>query len=238
MQIGGLGGSHSTSDHHVTNCIHDHHDVQKNPGGMAMKASAAAEASTAKSELQQEGQFSLAAWLKNTLGNSRGFLLNFWEGGQAVTGSPEGRNTTVSGTEAGQAVAGQALVHTENSGTVTAAAAAVQPPVHSDNINNNSYRHGVQDTENQRRAIWKRLRDYLQNMSGRSNGRRSRRSLGFQVKESSCQARRERPGEEELRRKSRYRRDTVEISIAPAEDNFLMDSYDRKGEYSRLTTKK
>lgn len=233
MQIGGLGGSHSTSDHHVTNCIHDHHDVQKNPGGMAMKASAAAEASTAKSELQQEGQFSLSAWLKNTLGNSRGFLLNFWEGGQGVTGSPEGRNTAVSGTEAGQA-----LVHTENAGTVTAAAAAVQPPVHSNTINNNSYHHGAKDTENRRRAIWRKVRDYLQTMSGRPNGKRSQRSLGFQVKEGSPKARRERPGEEELRRQSRYRRDTVEINAAPAEDNFLMDSYDRKGEYARLTTKK
>lgn len=238
MQIGGLGGSHSTSDHHVTNCIHDHHDVQKNPGGMAMKASVAAEASTAKSELQQEGQFSLSAWLKNTLGNSRGFLLNFWEGGQAAAGSPEGRDTAVSGTEAGQAAAGQALVHTENDGTVNAAAAAVQQPVHSSTINSNSYHYGAKDTKNQRRGIWKRVRDYLENMSGKPNGKRSQRSFGFQVKKGSCQARRERPGEEELRRKSRYRRDTVEISAAPAEDNFLMDSYDRKGEYSRLTTKK
>ena len=237
MQIGGLGGSHSTSDHHVTNCIHDHHDAQKNPGGMAMKASAAAEASAAKSELLQEGQFSLAAWLKNTLGNGRGLLRNFWEGGQAVTGSPEGRNAAVSGTDAGQTTAGQALVHTENSGTMTAAA-AVQPSAHPGTTNSNGHYSGAKGTNDQRRVIWKRVRDYFQNMSGRPNGKRSQRGLGLQAKKSSCQTGREQLREEELRRQSRYRRDTVEISVAPTEDNYLMDSYDRKGEYSRLTTKK
>ncbi len=86
MQIGGLGSGHGTSDHHVTNCLHDHHEAQKNPGGAAMKASASMEISAAKGELQQEGQLSLSAWLKNMLGNGRGHLLGFWEGGQALSG--------------------------------------------------------------------------------------------------------------------------------------------------------
>lgn len=238
MQIGGLGGSHNTSDHHVTRCIHDHHDVQKDTGGMAMKASAAAEASLAKAELQQEGQFSLSAWLKNALGNSRGLLLNFWEGGQAATGSPEGSSTAVNGTEAGQAVAAQALVHTDNS-DATAAAAAVQSLTRHNTIGNNSYEIDTKSTRNEKRKIWKRARDFFHNLSGRPDSKRSQGSRGFQVKKSSGQVRRECTREEELRRQGRYhRRDTVEISIAQTEDNYLMDSYDRKGEYSRLTTKK
>lgn len=236
MQIGGLGGSHSASDHHVTNCIHDHHDVKKDTGGMAMKASAAAEASTAKSELLQEANFSLAAWLKNMLGSGRGFLLGIWGEGAAADGV-EGNRTAAGGMEGGQA-AFPAAIHTEGTDTVTAAAASVQPEIRSNPINNNSYNSGTKGTKKQKHAIWKRAMDHFHNMSGRSDSRRSQRLLGFQVKKSSCPARREHPGEEELRRQNRYRRDTVEINIARTEDNYLMDSYDRKGEYSRLTTKK
>lgn len=236
MQIGGLGNSHSTSDHHVTNCIHDHRDAQKDSGAMAMKASAAMEASAAKSELQQEGLFSLSAWLKSTLGNSKGFLLNFWEGGQAVTGSPEGSSTVISGTEESQA-GSQAAVHTENSGMVPVAASEVQAVMQPNTMSNGSY-VSAEATKNQKRTLRQRARDYFRNMSGRSDGKRSQSFSGIQTKKSFFQTKRERPGEEELRRKSRYRRDTVEINVARIEDNYLMDSYDRKGEYSRLTTKK
>lgn len=237
MQIGGLGDGHSTRDHHVTNCIQEHHDVRKDTGGMAMKASAAAEASAARSELQQEGQFSLSAWLKNTLGSSKGFLLNFWEGGQAVTGGSEGRSAAVSETEAGQAAA-QTLAHAENLDKVNVADAAVQPAMQPNSINNGSFDFGAENTKNKKRAIWKRAGDYFHNMSGRSDDKRSHRFPGFQAKKSFYQTKRERPREEELRRQSRYRRDTVEINVARTEDNYLMDSYDRRGEYSRLTTKK
>lgn len=235
MQIGGLGGSHSASDHHVTNCIHDHHDVKKDTGGMAMKASAAAEASTVKSELLQEANFSLAAWLKNMLGSGRGFLLGIWGEGAAADGV-EGR-TAAGGMEGSQA-AFPAAIHTEGTDTVTAAAASVQPEIRSNPINNNSYNSGTKGTEKQKREIWKRARDYFHNMSGRSDDKRSHRFPGFQVKKSSYQTKREHPREEELRRQSRYRRDTVEINVARTEDNYLMDSYDRRGEYSRLTTNK
>ena len=236
MQISGLGNSHGTSDHHVTNCIHDHRDVQKDPGAMAMKASAATEASAAKSELQQEGQFSLSAWLKSALGNSKGFLLNFWEGGQAVTGTPEGRSTAISGAEGSQ-TGSQTAVHTENSGTVSAAAAEVQSVMQQNTINNVSYT-SAEITKNQKRTLWQRARDHFRNMSGRSDGKRSQSFSGIQTKKSFFQAKREQPGEEELRRHNRYRRDTVEINVAQIEEDYLMDSYDRKGEYSRLTTKK
>ena len=236
MQIGGLGNSHGTSDHHVTNCIHDHRDVQKDPGAMAMKASAAMEASMAKSELQQEGLFSLSAWLKSALGNSKGFLLNFWEGGQAVTGTPEGSSTAVSGAEGNQTGL-QTVVHTENSGTMPAAAAEVQSVMQQNTINNSSH-ITTERSKNQRRTFWQKAREHFRNMSGRSDGKRSQSFSGVQNKKSLFQTKREQPREEELRRHNRYRRDTVEINVAQIEEDYLMDSYDRKGEYSRLTTKK
>lgn len=236
MQIGGLGGSHSTSDHHVTNCIHDHHDVQKDTGMFQMKASAAAEASAAKSELQQDAQFSLSAWLKNTLGNGKGLLLNFWEGGQAVTGSTEGSSAAINGAEGNQAAAAQTLAQANNSGITPAAAEAVPPAMREAIDNNTSYHSAGAGKRKQKRALWQRARTYFQNMSGRSDRKRSQGFFGVQTKKSSGQVKQLR--EKEQRRHDRYRRDTVEISAARTEDNFLMDSYDRKGEYSRLTTKK
>lgn len=41
---------------------------------------------------------------------------------------------------------------------------------------------------------------------------------------------------EDLRKHSRYRRDEMEIDCILTDDSYLMDSYDRKGEYSKLST--
>jgi hypothetical protein len=61
------------------------------------------------------------------------------------------------------------------------------------------------------------------------------RFFGFQTR-SSFQSGSRPKGD--LRRKSRYRKDEVEIDCILTDDSYLMDSYDRKGEYSKLTTKK
>lgn len=239
MQIGGLGSSHSTSDHHVTNCIHDHHDVQKQAGGAAMKASAAMEASAAKTELQQEGLFSLSAWLKNMLGGGKGFLLNFWGQGQATAGSMEGNQAAVSGKGEGQAV----ISGTEGSQAETVAhagdpniAAAVQPAIQPRVTHNPPYFSGAGDAETRKQTFLRKIRERFQNVSGRMSGRRFRKKSDFQTR-NSFQARQEKP-REDLRRHGRYRKDTVEINYARTEESYLMDSYDRKGEYSLLTTKK
>jgi len=239
MQIGGLGSSHSTSDHHVTNCIHDHHDVQKQAGGAAMKASAAMEASAAKTELQQEGLFSLSAWLKNMLGGGKGFLLNFWGQGQATAGSTEGNQAAVSGKGEGQAV----ISGTEGSQAETVAhagdpniAAAVQPAIQPRVTHHPPYFSGAGDAETRKQTFLRKIRERFQNVSGRMSGRRFRKKSGFQTR-NSFQARQEKP-REDLRRHGRYRKDTVEINYARTEESYLMDSYDRKGEYSLLTTKK
>lgn len=230
MQIGGLGSSHSTSDHHVTNCIHDHHEVRKNVGMAAMKTSAAAEASAAKTELQQEGLFSLSAWMRNMLGSGKGFLLNFWDGGQASAGGTEGDQASIYGAEGSQAAASQAVVPSGDPGM--AAAVTVQPAV----SHNSPDLPAVGKAGTRKQRLLRKVRERFYNMSGRLSGRRTRKDLGFQTK-NSFRARQERSGED-LRKQSGHRRDTVEINYAQTEESYLMDSYDRKGEYTRLTTKK
>lgn len=242
MQIGGLGG-HSSSDHHVTNCIHDHHELRDTPGGAAMKASAAAGASAAKASVQMDSQLSLSAWVKNMLGNSRGFLLNFWEGGEAVSGekgnqateiSASGSRAAVNGTQISQAASrseGQMDAH-----AVAAASMAVQPPMRHQGIHNSHYFSAAEDVEHRKRTLWGKLRVRFHNVSGQLSGRLPKKFFSFQAK-NSFQTKQEKP-REDLRRHSRYREDTVEIDCVLTDDSYLMDSYDRKGEYSTLTTKK
>ncbi|MCM1541526.1 MAG: hypothetical protein NC121_09705 [Blautia sp.] len=234
MQIGGLGGSHGTGDHHVTNCIHDHHDTQNHTGGMAMKSSAAADVQGAKAELQQESLFSLTSWLKNALGNGKGFLLNFWGEGQASAGNSASGRAGVSGAENGQAVS-QAAGHTETTVMVSAAAAAVPAASQPDKINNTGYQT-AKERRKQRQNLFRKVKDRFRNMSGQLHDRRAGKSLDAQTRELFRTEREQ--SKEDLHRHSRHRRDTVEISCARTEDNYLMDSYDRRGEYSRLTTKK
>lgn len=234
MQIGGLGSSHSASDHHVTNCIHDHREPQKDAGAMAMKTAASMEAANAKAELQQEGQFSLAAWLKNTLGNGRGVLLNFWGDGQAASDGAEGSRTAVSGAEGSQAAVSQTMAQAGDTGA--AAAMSAQLAVQQQVTQGNPYFSGTEGAERHKQPLWKKLRERFHNMSGQLNGRRLQKFFGFQTK-NSFQTKREQ-SREDLRKNNRYRRDTVEINCVRTDDNYLMDSYDRKGEYTRLTTKK
>lgn len=243
MQIGGLGG-HSSSDHHVTNCIHDHHELRDKTGGAAMKASASASMSAANVTAQMEGQFSLAAWVKNMLGNGRGFLLNFWEGGEAVSGvrgeqaagtGAVGSQAAISGAESSQAAASQSTGQVD-AHAAAAASVAVQPPIRHQGIHNSPYFSAVEDVESQRRTFWQKVRVRFHNVSDQLSGRLPQKFFSFQAK-NSFQAKQEKP-RENLRRHSRYREDTVEIDCVLTDDSYLMDSYDRKGEYSTLTTRK
>ena len=43
---------------------------------------------------------------------------------------------------------------------------------------------------------------------------------------------------EDLSRRSRYKKEDKEIECILTDDSYLLDSYDRKGEYRQLTTKK
>lgn len=229
MQIGGLGSKHSTSDHHVTNCIHDHHEIKDTKGGAAMKASASSGVLGDKAGLVRDGRFSLSAWVRNMLGNGRGFLLNFWGEGQADGDGVTGGRTGAAGAGGIQPAASQALVNTGDCAAaekaVMAAHVTMQPQV----IHNNPHFPAAEETGNQKRTLLQKVKVRLRNVSGQLSGR-------FRTK-NSFQAKQERP-REDLPRQSRYRKDTVEINCVLTEDSYLMDSYDRKGEYSKLTTKK
>ncbi len=51
------------------------------------------------------------------------------------------------------------------------------------------------------------------------------------------QAKHGRP-KEDLRKRSHYRGDDLDIDCVLTDDSYLLDSYDRKGSYSQLSTRK
>ena len=61
--------------------------------------------------------------------------------------------------------------------------------------------------------------------------------LGRFSNRNSLQSKQEKP-KEDRRKHSTYRQDDVEIDCILTDDSYLMDSYDRKGEYSKLSVKK
>lgn len=253
MQINGVGSSHSDM-HHVTTCIHDtkHHPEGK-VGGAAASASEAASSVTNASNRTNE-PFSLSAWLQNTLSSTRKLLGRIWgDSAETLSGdmSAQTGKETLADIQAQEAAklqstaldmqsdlqsslqqsANQSLQQNENlTGTLHTAqidaASAVVPPVQ--NYNNNPYFTTVSESADTRQNVWQKIRVRFQNITGFLM---KRFSFGGN---NSFQTRQERP-KEDLRRHSRYRGDELEIDCILTDDSYLLDSYNEKGEYSRLS---
>lgn len=248
MQMNGIGSNHSNM-HHVTNCIHDHkHSLEGKVGGAAANTSATSQQVTATSE--QSGQaFSLSGWLQNTLSGARSLLGNIWgskedavQGEVAVQAGEEtmadiaAQNVSAITTGSASIQSGlqqslhreQAQTNTLHASQIEAASATVQP---AQNFNNNPYFAAIQEDAAPRQTMWQKLKVRFQNISGFLAKRFSfSNSSSFQTKQ-------ERP-KEDLSRHSRYREDEVEIDCILTDDSYLMDSYNKKGEYSKLSTDK
>lgn len=248
MQMNGIGNSHSNM-HHVTNCIHDHkHGMEGKVGGAAANTSTASQQVTVTSE--QPGQaFSLSGWLQNTLSGARSLLGNIWGSkdasvqGEVIAQAGIETVTDIAAQNASEVVTGSVSVqsglqqnlqqdqtHTNalHVSQIEAASATVQP---TQNFNNNPYFAAIQEDTAPRQTIWQKLKVRFQNISGFLAKRFSfSNSSSFQTKQ-------ERP-KEDLSRHSRYREDEVEIDCILTDDSYLMDSYNKKGEYSKLSADK
>lgn len=251
MQFNGIGGEGHTADvHHVTSCMHDHARFGKKEGAAASPASPASSAQGAMPETRQEGQFSLSAWLDRTLGNGKRLLRNIWGSsdvpGQGEAGDKSGaaqvmaqiREDGVAGDVAsdvsGQGHRQQDMPSALHTPQIAAAATAIQPTVHSA-IGNNPYFAAVEDTGRQKETLWQKVKVKFGNVAGQLAGRLPRRFFNFEAKNSFHEKQEKR--KEDLRKHSRFRRDEVEIDCILTDDSYLLDSYDRKGEYRQLSAK-
>lgn len=234
MQINGIGSGniHNSDMHQVTGCMHNH-SVSKKNGGAAASPSADNTLQTAMSEYrQQEGQFSLASWLKNALSGGRNLLHRIWGENSNVTTAETAGDKSVAGAEQVMAQVGdprESASHTAQNPSISAQEAMASATVRPQNLHNNPYFSTVEDAAREKRSVWNKLRVRFQSMAGQLTKQFSGRNT-FQTKQQKPK--------EDLRRHSRYREDDLEIDCILTDDSYLLDSYDRKGEYSKLSAKK
>ena len=229
MQLGGIGDNHSVGMHHVTNCLHDHeHSLEGNLKMSSNSGSASQQAMQANQD--QNVQLSLFDWIQKLFRGTGNRLLGFWHGNDTASAGQTGEKTGASQTMA-------QIYNTNDTSVINNTNLATQ----TQHLQQNPYFAAVdsevpkpvQPSLGQRikmkcKEVASQLADHL---PGRFVG-----NFSF-GKNDSFHAKKE-GTKENLRRRSKYREDTLEINCILTDESYLLDSYDRKGEYTQLTTKK
>lgn len=231
--IGGVDSDHSSDTHHVTGCMHSHshyHQEKIQSGGGNMSAQTT---QMQMQKQQQDAQFSLSSWLQRILYGGRSVLKGIWGTNETSTegaaGDKDGSAQTMAQVN-NSAVDGRENMDHRSGDTARRMAeqsAAIQGnPYFSTMAEKNSHMTPLQ-------KIRTRVVAAAEKLAGRLPGKAFR----FQAK-NSFHAKSEQRPQEDLRKRSKYRKDELEIDCILTDESYLMDSYDRKGEYSQLTTKK
>ena len=227
MQINGVGNSHGDT-HNVTTCIHTQKHSMEGKLGTAQKSDSAMPQS-AEAVTQPQGTFSLSAWLKSTLNAAKTLALNLWAGGTQEAldeGSKEAypEKAALQEPASQEAQTASGILHGPQ---VAAGALGVQTPQNL--LQQNPYFSPAEAGGNQQVTLAQKVKIRFQKVSKYLTGQFSGKK--------EFQAKQERP-REDLRRHSRYRQDDLEIDCVLTDDSYLLDSYDRKGEYRKLSAKK
>lgn len=221
MQINTTNLHHSDM-HQVTNCMHDHGHSLEGKMSAASSGAAATSQSTAPKTEQLQPTFSLSAWLQNTLSGAQAVLFKFF--GTTGDGTPGDTNQNGAEVMAPIAPSDMSSPHITQ---VEAVSTLAQPPT----IDNNPHFVPIQENV----TPWQRIKVRFQNVAGSLTGFMAKH-FSFS-NNSSFHTRQEKP-KEDLSRHNRFRKDEVEINCIITDDSFLMDSYNNKGEYSTLSSKK
>lgn len=222
MQLGGIGDNHSADMHQVTACLHDHGKQME--GSLKMPANPdAAARQTLQANQEQQAQLSLADILQKLLQSGKQRLIGFWNGSD---GAGVGDKSAKS--DRSQVLA-QAYDTNVTKGTDTAARETL--------LQSNPYFATVEEPPKPTAVpLFQKVKLKCKNVAGQLAQHLPGRFFNFQ-KKGSFQAKKE-GSRENLRKRSKYRQDKVEIDCVLTDESYLLDSYDRKGEYSQLTTKK
>lgn len=232
MQLGGIGNSHSSGMHQVTNCLHDHERSMEGRMKMSSSLSSAA-GQNMLTKQEQDAQLSLSDWVLKLFRSTGNRLLGIWRGNDTASAGQTGEKTGVSQT--------MDQIYSQNGQGDTSVMNDMSPSKQTQLIQNNPYFAAIEAEEpkpmqlslGQRikmkcKGVASQLADHL---PGRFFGRFSFEKKGsfHSGKEGT---------KEDLRKRSKYREDTLEIDCVLTDESYLLDSYDRKGEYTQLTTKK
>ena len=228
MQLGGIGNDHSVGMHHVTGCLHDHeHSLE---GNLKMSASSSTVSQQAMQANQdQSAQLSLSDWIQKLFRGTGNRLLGFWRGNDTATMGQTGEKTGISQTMA-------QVYNTSDTGVINNTNQATQTQL----MQQNPYFAAVaaEDPRPVQYSLGQRFKMKCKEVASQLADHLPGRFVGnfsFE-KKGSFHARKE-GAKENLRRRSKYREDTLEIDCVLTDESYLLDSYDRKGEYTQLTTK-
>ncbi len=233
MQLGGIGHSHGTDTHQVTQCLHQDHSVTEKESGAGAKLSAA-KANLQAQNAQQE-IFSLTAWVQRLLGKGGRTLRGIWGSGGADGGAGrEGDGTGIAGAEAlGQGSAAGDLQKDSFSRRRTAIS---EEAAHLAAAQANPYFSVAPENGTAHVPPFQRIKARVKEVAGHLSGHLPGKFFKPQAKSTfqMKQERQEKP-KEDLRRHSKYRKDEVEIDCVLTDESYLLDSYDRTGGYSKLS---
>lgn len=249
MYLGGIGtesSSHTSDMHHITECMHEHTHFKLEGGAPKAGASGTASQATQASGTQEE--LSLSAFVERMLGRGKRLLKGVWSGSDGTAAGAEqvmaqpgdsGRTGAAGTDTAGQNGFQQSASHTmaermPGTAQIAAAATAVQTP---QAIESNPYFAAVEDIGGRQNTLWQKIKVKFKDVAGQLTGHLPGRFSGSLQTKNSFHAKQE-PPKQDLRKHSKFRRDEVEIDCVLTDDSYLLDSYDRKGEYSKLSTKK
>lgn len=217
--IQGIGNGHDPDMHHVTQCMHDHAGEKKQRSGAAAQA-VSAQNNAVRQALEPQGELSLAAWLRNAFSTGKKLLLQGLHSGPSSSGTEGVRGATDPRTEAmpetrfGPDSGGK---NGEEAALLNAGTIAASNPYFS------AAPKGEHKTSAEKGKI--RFHAITKYLNRRFSGKNSFRT------------RQERP-RQDLRRHSRYREKDFEMECILTDDSYLLDSYDKRGEYTKLSAKK
>ncbi len=229
MRINTTGNNFDNHDnaHKITHGIHDHHSTSTKIDETSSAASNPSSPEQIKSEVTGEG---LGLWRTFTTG-----VKSLW--GHIWGNSTGGVNQV--GADSGEAVGTEQIMaqvgvpdEAENHGPAIAAAANV---AQSSMARENPYFTALSDKDGAKGSFMQKVRIRFRELTnhGRFGGRMAGEYSGRGTLDSKQQK-----SKEDLRKHSRYREEGLEMDCVLTDDSYLMDSYDRKGGYSTLTTKK
>ena len=222
MQVGGVGSGHDTYSHQVTGCIHEHGE-NKDVGGAGTKLGSV---QTAEEVLQENSSVNLMSWVQNISSKGKQLLQKIW--GE----SKEANDAITSQNGNGNHIAGQETLVTGNSVGVktTMNRAAVETAA------THTYFRPVEAKDAMPANPFQKVRYQVQKVARKLMDRLPGRFLGSHTGDF-LQTKQEQT-KEDLRKRSQYKQDDQEIECILTDESYLTDSYNRKGEYSHLTTDK
>ncbi len=226
MQIGGVGSGHDTYSHQVTGCIHEH-TGQTDTGAMGTKSGAEQAAQLATETLQENTAGSLMSWAQKIGTGGKRLLQKIWGENKETDTSAVSQSNG-----AGSRLTGQEM-------TVTGTSVGVKATVNKaamETAATHTYFRPVEAKDAVPMTLAAKVRFRVQKIAGKLMDRLPKRFLGshsgdfLQTKQQHTK--------EDLRKRSQYKENDQEIECILTDESYLTDSYNRKGEYSHLTTDK